>query len=719
MRRLFPLLSLILTLTSITTATIINVPDDQLTIQAGLNSATEGDTVLVAPGIYYENIVWPAVNGIKLIGSGEEECIIDGDLLGSVIRFEEDLGGMIDTTTTVAGLTIQHGYAQGSYPDYWGGGIFCRESSPCIADVTIIDNFASYGGGLFCTDYSSPILRNVTIRSNEALNYGGGINCWENCNPSLSSVSITDNTSSSGGGGISCRENCNPTFSDVTIMSNLSFEGGGLHCYYSNPSLSDVAITSNSADYGGGIHLFSSSPTLLDVTITGNSASDYGGGMYCMESSSPTLHNVIISNNAALNGGGIVCTSSHPSLSGVTVRENIALIMDGYGNGGGIYCWNSNPNMDDALIAGNHAEWAGGGIYCNQSSSPNLMNMTITNNSADEFGGGLYCEGSSSPTLLDVTLNSNFAISGGGIACRIESAPILSSVLVGDNSAGMYGGGIYISTSSTPVFMQVRISHNSANHGGGIYCHESSPSISSIVIEANSALHGGGISCSAGANPILENITAFGNIPELNGGGIYCSYQSSPALENCVFWENTPYEVCFSDEDIPNSITISCSDIQGGEEGIETNGNGTVYWLADNIDADPLFCDPENGDYRLQLDSPCRTDVCGFMGYTGETCEGEGVEDLVTTPTGSYLANAYPNPFNPSTTIEYGLATPSAVTLSVYNISGQLVVVIQDGFLPAGHYTATWHPSNLPSGVYLVELRTGALRDVMKVSYVK
>ena len=85
---------------------VINVPADQNTIQLGLTNASEGDTVLVQPDTYYENIIWPETNGIKLIGSGKDDCIIDGDSLGSVIRFEEDLGGIIDATTMITGSGV-------------------------------------------------------------------------------------------------------------------------------------------------------------------------------------------------------------------------------------------------------------------------------------------------------------------------------------------------------------------------------------------------------------------------------------------------------------------------------------------------------------------------------------------------------------------------------------------------------------------------------------
>ena len=53
------------------------------------------------------------------------------------------------------------------------------------------------------------------------------------------------------------------------------------------------------------------------------------------------------------------------------------------------------------------------------------------------------------------------------------------------------------------------------------------------------------------------------------------------------------------------SILIAFSDIQGGEAGIVTSENDTIIWGEGNIDADPLFLDPDNGDYSLQEGSPC------------------------------------------------------------------------------------------------------------------
>ena len=142
------------------------MPDEYSTIQSAIDAASDGDSVLVSAGTYYENIVWAATNGIKLIGSGEDDCIIDGDSLASVIRFEDS--GIIDTTTLITGFTIQNGHAQGDSLNNRGGGMYLKESSPTLTDVTISNNTAdSYGGGMYLHT-SNPILTHVTISNNTA-----------------------------------------------------------------------------------------------------------------------------------------------------------------------------------------------------------------------------------------------------------------------------------------------------------------------------------------------------------------------------------------------------------------------------------------------------------------------------------------------------------------------------------------------------------------------
>ena len=73
-------------------------------------------------------------------------------------------------------------------------------------------------------------------------------------------------------------------------------------------------------------------------------------------------------------------------------------------------------------------------------------------------------------------------------------------------------------------------------------------------------------------------------------------------------------------------------------------------------------------------------------------------------PSDFILEPAYPNPFNPSTTISYGVSEATNLNVSVYNIQGQQVDVLYDGFIEPGYYQKTWNASDLSSGIYVVRM---------------
>ena len=265
-------------LSTFLTATIINVPGDQSTIQEGINVAVDGDTVLAQPGTYVENINYDekSITVASLFLTTQDttyisQTIIDGNQDGSVVTFESEE----DETAILTGFTIING------DEECGGGIYCDNSSPSLQNLIITGNLAFSGGGIGCFYNSNPNIENVSVTDNSAIDdgVGGGIYC-SNSSPSLQNLIITGNSAGWCGGGICCLE--------------------------SNPSLENVIISGNPAENGGGIACIGSNPTLFDVTITGNSAWN-GGGIYCTDESNLSLVNVMITDNSAHRGGGICC----------------------------------------------------------------------------------------------------------------------------------------------------------------------------------------------------------------------------------------------------------------------------------------------------------------------------------------------------------------------------------------------------------------------------
>ncbi|MCK4679955.1 right-handed parallel beta-helix repeat-containing protein, partial [bacterium] len=264
------------------TAATIHVPDEQLTIQAGIDAASYGDTVLVASGTYYEHTI-TMKSGVYLTSeTGHADCVtIDAQQQGRVFYCDG-----VDGLASIVGFTVTGGTSDLS----WGGGMYCRQSSPTLTNCTFSGNRARYGGGMYCRESSSPTLTGCTFSDNEGNWGGGGGMACANSSPTLTNCTFSGNDAAEYGGGMYCTYS-SPTLTGCTFSSNYShYEGGGLCCYYSAPTLTECTLSNNdAAQRGGGMHCWYSSPALAGCTFSGNGA-NVGGGMYCREdSSSPTL----------------------------------------------------------------------------------------------------------------------------------------------------------------------------------------------------------------------------------------------------------------------------------------------------------------------------------------------------------------------------------------------------------------------------------------------
>ena len=217
------------------------------------------------------------------------------------------------------------------------------------------------------------------------------------------------------------------------------------------------------------------------------------------------------------------------------------------------------------------------GVFC-LNSSPTLTHLRISGNEAVNEGGGLYFSHCSS-TVKDVTVTNNLAGSG--------------------------GGGIRYSYGSVSL-ENVKVAHNSARgNGGGIQFYHADGAITNTLIAGNAGGSGGGGLYFDGSSPIFFNITVVGNWTTGHGGGLNVSYMSQPTLANSIVWGNSPTQIYFDTAWPGEAVTIEYSDIQDGEEGIVTNGQGPVYWGDGNVNVMPRFVNVGLGNYHLRNDSPC------------------------------------------------------------------------------------------------------------------
>jgi parallel beta-helix repeat protein len=277
---LLPILSVSSALAKMT----IHVPADQPTIQAAINVASDGDTVLVAPGTYTENINFAGKAITVRSSNGAKVTIIDGAQKNSVVTFNHS-----ETKKSVLkGFTIQNGLAVAGE----GGGIAVESSSPTIANNTITHNAACNGIGI-AIDFGSPIVQKNKIIFNVVQTCtggigGGGISIGGAASAQILGNTISDNSiPNADGGGISLFAAGTPLIQGNLIRRNQTGgSGGGIVLFnQSDANIIDNVITNNTASNGGGIYWLTPSGTrgpflVNDTRVANNSVSTQGSEIF-------------------------------------------------------------------------------------------------------------------------------------------------------------------------------------------------------------------------------------------------------------------------------------------------------------------------------------------------------------------------------------------------------------------------------------------------------
>ena len=327
---------------------------DAPTIQEGINRADVGDTVLVGPGTYYENIEFMGRDIVLKSEMGPEVTTIDGSREeDSVVKiWKGETGAAVLEGFTMAG---GRGWPLGP-TEHYGGAILCLDSSPMILGNIITGNtIESRGSGAGMqvlsgpANLSNPQVLNNVFRGNHSSHNGGALGIGDS-HAEVRYNEFAGNEAADDGGAVYVSQN-----------------RGSLDLY------GNLFVENRAGDHGGAMHVSQTSdaqPALIRYNeIRFNSTSGIGGfgdtgsgggidalGIFYGEIS----HNTIVSNDGtnaqSFGGGGI---SLFETSAGLLIANNIiARNIEG-----GVACWYGTATLGPNLFWQNEGGDLGSGVH--------------------------------------------------------------------------------------------------------------------------------------------------------------------------------------------------------------------------------------------------------------------------------------------------------------------------------------------------------------------
>ncbi|MFC1572315.1 T9SS type A sorting domain-containing protein [Candidatus Eisenbacteria bacterium] len=274
---------------------------DEPTIQAGIDAAAHHDTILVAPGTYFEKIDFEGKKvtvGSHFMTTGDtswiSQTVIDGQgTYGSVATFENSE----ESLSILCGLTLTGGFGT-AYGYVLGAGIFINGASPTLLHLIIRENGSTLSdliGGGIAVRQGSPFIDHVRIENNEAGYYCGGFACLGSDSRPILRNSVIAGNWGDGSTAVDIDAGAHATLENVSITGNLS----------STAFASILCLSHSRLD-------------LINVTVTGND------GLYMDLSSGATIvlvNSILWSNNTpevyfSEYGGTNTLIVSHCTIAG-------------------------------------------------------------------------------------------------------------------------------------------------------------------------------------------------------------------------------------------------------------------------------------------------------------------------------------------------------------------------------------------------------------------
>jgi hypothetical protein len=428
-------------------------------IQTAINIVRDGGTVILNPGIYYENGITISKN-ITLqantsAGGNQANTIIDG------IGGESGIFRTTGSSFTLESLTLRNGRSD-IWPNVWGGAIYSEGdgSSITVTDSTFVNCSAIYGGAIYSEG-------------------DGGSN-------TVTGSTFTDCSAQYGGAIYSLFSNKTTTVTDSTFNDCSAYWGGAIYLQ-AGPVLTvtNSTFTNCTASDGSGGAISMQEDTVLtvtDSTFTNCSASDNGGAIYTY-GGTVTVTASTFTNCSAGHSGGTIYTTGSVKVTSSTFTNCLAR------GGGAIYLEGDTGSItvDSSTISDCSASLSGGAIYTNQG-TVEVLDSTITNCSAKGgIGGAIFGD---TVTMNSSTISHSTAVQGGAIsgdAVTVEFSTI-SNCLSSDTNWGWLIGGSTITITSSIISN----STVSAKNGGILYADSGNLTFCRIINNTGTTIYSTG-----------------------------------------------------------------------------------------------------------------------------------------------------------------------------------------------------------------------------------
>lgn len=620
-------------------AVVINIPGDHPTIGEGIAVAADGDTILVQPGVYEENIDFDGKNitiGSLFLTTQDtgyiSQTIIDGGQNGSVVTFANG-----ETSSAVlTGFTLTNGsgtyVTSGSHSYYNGGGIYCENANPSLSYLYIENNSAEdYGGGLFLSE-SELTISHLRIAENNSGNSGAGIYVKDNSNLFILNSEICDNEAETSGGGVFL-VGSQVEFEDVLLSDNIAQIGGAIIGIGTGTDmiLVNTIVTDNHASVGGGAIYASNCGVLLSgASLFNNTAASSGGGIYASSVNFDSENRSNIYSNSAIFGNDLY-NYGFNTIDVVVDTFTVMQPSSYHAHPFHLFTFDIMHGKEEQIVADLYVSPDGDNSNSGLSFDEPLQNigyaLSIISATADEpqtiyLDEGVYspqATGESFPiqtkswvsivgmdeetTILDAEMTESVILSSGAEGVDIENLTMI-------NGHSNNGGGLEISYSGINL-SNVTISMCVASFGGGMSLGDSEVVLNNVTVVENEAKHYGGIKSNE-TNLTIYNSDISSNFTYEIGGGIY-SWGGELIIESSTVTDN-----------IGTGIHLVLSDAEICDVNISGNSKVGIY----------------SGNSDSYLENVSVTNNTSYSGGAGLYCVGNSTVTFSETNRSSIYQNS-------------------------------------------------------------------------------